>query len=506
MPPIAPDAPNRRALILPGGGMRVAYQAGAVQALHEAGLRFSHADGTSGGLMNLAALLSGVAPADLAQRWRTLRPTAFISPLSLRAYLSFPNLPALGDFDGVRTHVFPHLGIDVARIRKAKAVSAHFNVCDFAQKVVKAVPAGEIEEPLLLAGLSLPLFTPAVQYGGTTWTDAVWIRDSNLLQAVRDGANELWLIWCIGNTPRFNTGFLNQYVHMIEMSAIGWLNGELAEIARLNQAIAGGEAPYGHKAPIVVHLVKPEYPLPLDPAYVAGKVSGDALVDQGYMDASRYLARRAAGGVALDASATRMTEPMAGVSFREKMAGRICFGTDDPDRGDRDPNATPIVLEATIDIRDVAAFVGSADHRSAMAAHLYSPRLGFTLPATTSNFQLFCPTDDPGLTEMVYEMGFRREGKQYWFSGRKTVRKGRFWRLWRDTTTLFVRVHEGEDRSGKIVAAGILRLGALDFATLLTTLHCRDAQGFLSRLHAIVVFTGFFSRELWYTYGPGSRK
>lgn len=48
MPPIAPDAPNRRALILPGGGMRVAYQAGAVQALHEAGLRFSHADGTSG--------------------------------------------------------------------------------------------------------------------------------------------------------------------------------------------------------------------------------------------------------------------------------------------------------------------------------------------------------------------------------------------------------------------------------------------------------------------------
>ena len=39
----------RRSLVLAGGGMRVAYQAGALAALEEAGLRFHHADGTSGG-------------------------------------------------------------------------------------------------------------------------------------------------------------------------------------------------------------------------------------------------------------------------------------------------------------------------------------------------------------------------------------------------------------------------------------------------------------------------
>ena len=49
------------ALILAGGGIRVAWQAGAVQALHESGLRFSHGDGTSGGIFTLGMLMSGVA-------------------------------------------------------------------------------------------------------------------------------------------------------------------------------------------------------------------------------------------------------------------------------------------------------------------------------------------------------------------------------------------------------------------------------------------------------------
>ena len=55
------DGP-RRSLVLAGGGIRVAYQAGVLVALEEAGLRFQHADGTSGGTFNLAMLLSGLTP------------------------------------------------------------------------------------------------------------------------------------------------------------------------------------------------------------------------------------------------------------------------------------------------------------------------------------------------------------------------------------------------------------------------------------------------------------
>ncbi len=43
-----------RSLVLAGGGMRVAWQAGVVKALHDAGLTFDHVDGTSGGIMTTA--------------------------------------------------------------------------------------------------------------------------------------------------------------------------------------------------------------------------------------------------------------------------------------------------------------------------------------------------------------------------------------------------------------------------------------------------------------------
>ncbi len=500
VPHIAPARRNRKALILPGGGMRVAYQAGAIQRLHEEGLRFSHGDGTSGGLMNLGALMSGVAPDDLAKRWRSLRARGFISPLSLRGYLEFPDLKAFGDFDGIRGYVYPHLGIDATRINAAEKVRARFNICDFDEKAVFAVPHEEITEDQLLAGMSLPMFTPAVEAKGTTWTDAVWIKDSNLLQAVADGANELWVVWCIGNTPAWKNGMLNQYVHMIEMAAVGALNAEMAEIERLNARIEAGETPFGHKKPIRVHLIRPELPIPLDPDYVSGKVSGHALVDQGYADASAYLAGKVAEGVPLDGSATKTAAPKPGVTFRETMKGRLLFGTDDAEAGWKNRNAIPVMLNATINIRDIEDFVDDPEHRGAMAAHIYSPRLGHVRPATHANFQLFAPTDDPGLTHMTYQTGVMLDGNQHFLSGRKHVRRGPPWKMWKETTTLYVHLHEGADESGPVVAAGILRLGLLDFMDLMATLSARDCEGLWQKLKALGRFAGFFAGTLLETY------
>src|SRR5947199_6744010 len=112
----APHDANRHALILPGGGMRVAYQAGALKALYDHGLRFSFADGASGGTMNLAALLSGVTPDDLCRRWRSLDVAGFVSPRPLKAYFRFPAIGAFGGFAGIKKEVFPHLGIDLGRL------------------------------------------------------------------------------------------------------------------------------------------------------------------------------------------------------------------------------------------------------------------------------------------------------------------------------------------------------------------------------------------------------
>ena len=496
---IAPPEPNRRALILPGGGMRVAYQAGALKALHDHGLRFSFADGASGGTMNLAALLSGITPDDLCGRWRTLHVQGFISLRPLSAYLRFPAIGAFGDFDGIQGRVFPHLGIDIDKARRATTIRAMFNVCDFDDKVVVSIPQAEMSMELLLAGISLPLVTPAVHYKGRTYTDAVWIRDSNLMETVRAGANDIWVIWCIGNTPEFKNGLIEQYVHMIEMSALGALHAELAEIAALNASIARGERPHGHDVPIVVHIVKPTYPIPLDTDFMAGRIDGSTLVDTGYRDAAVYLKTMIPTGVPLTPASTKMTPQGQGVSFRETMTGRVTFGVTDPVAGADNVAAIPVVLKATIDIRDITTFVTDPTHTGDLTGHLYAPRAGFTLPATSGVFRLFSPGPDADATEMVYEMAYMRDGKPCYFRGRKTVRIGPPWRGWRDTTTLYVTLHE-IDADGPVIAAGILRLNMFDLFALLGTLHAVNCERLAQTWHAVTGFAGFFTRELWRTY------
>ena len=338
----------RRSLILAGGGMRVAYQAGVLLALEEEGLTFFHADGTSGGTINLAMLLSGLTPAEMCERWRSLDVRGFVSFLRLKKYLRGLSWPAFGGADGLRRRVYPHLGIDVERIRAASGIEGTFNVCDYEEKTNWAVSHREVDEDLLVAGVSLPMLMPPVRRDGRLYVDSVWIKDANPSEAVRRGAEELWLVWCIGNTTTYRDGAFNQYVHMIEMSADGGLNEELAHL----RAELGPELP-------ALHVIKPEYPLPLDPDFYLGRIDANALVAMGYRDAKRYLANRSPNGVAWDPGATKMRDQPPGAAFVDKLDG----------------------AEIRVDIRDIERFF--AGDRTGDAVAMVKGR-----PAKSGSFAL----------------------------------------------------------------------------------------------------------------------
>lgn len=296
--------------MLAGGGMRVAWQTGVVKALAEEGLRFDHIDGTSGGILTTAMLLSGQAPDEMVRRWSALKVSDFSSGLPLTDYLKGPwSLPALGDADGIRGKVFPALGIDAARIRSS-ALEGTFNVADFTHKRSVAFDAASIDLELLAAGMSLPIFMTPLRRDGLVYTDAVWIRDANVSEALRRGAEEIWLVWCIGNTGYWGDGPLEQYVHMIEMSATGAL------LADFREAAAAGRD-------FVLHVIKPEHPLPLDPDYFVGRISTDSLMAMGYRDARRYLSTMTASGLPADATCTAMTEPAPGVRYVEQLRAEV---------------------------------------------------------------------------------------------------------------------------------------------------------------------------------------
>ncbi|MFB1480720.1 patatin-like phospholipase family protein [Corallococcus sp. RDP092CA] len=147
----AAEAP-RRSLVLAGGGMRVAWQAGVLRALTDARLSFAHADGTSGGILTLAMWLSGQSPAEMCERWRTLDVKDFVSLMPLDDYARPWSLTALGDAEGLSQRVFPHLGVEVDAIRANRERAGTFNVCDFARKTNEAVPHTDVDRDLLVAG------------------------------------------------------------------------------------------------------------------------------------------------------------------------------------------------------------------------------------------------------------------------------------------------------------------------------------------------------------------
>jgi patatin-like phospholipase len=355
-PPLAADddeGGRRRSLLLAGGGIRVAYQAGVLLALEEAGLSFHHADGTSGGTFNLAMLLSGVAPGEACRRWRALNVRAFATPWPVRRLLSGPPYPALGSSEGIRHRVLPALGVDVERIRGAQGIEGTFNVCDYAAKECIAVAHTEADLDLLTAGVTLPVFSPAVRRAGRTLVDAVWIKDTNLAEALRRGAEELWLVWCIGNHGVYRDGAFQQYVHMIEIAANGALQEELALVRERGARL---------------HVIRPRVPLPLDPDFFFGRVDAATLIAMGYRDAAAYLDAPHADGVPADGTATRMADPVPGVAFRERLDG------------------DGVTLHLGWEIDDIEAFAG--DPAGTLVGDVSHEALGSRRPARSGAFRV----------------------------------------------------------------------------------------------------------------------
>ena len=304
-----------RSLILAGGGARLSYQAGVIIALEEEGLSFSHFDGTSGGIFNAAMLSSEIEPRDMALRWRKVNVMNFSSLLSFKNYFSKKTFAAFGDADGIINKVYPALGIDVAKMNANNSIDATFNVCNFSKKTIEVFSNKNVTLQHLVAGMSLPIFMPAIKIDGDWYSDAVWIKDANITEALRRNLNEIWLVWAIGNSHEFLNGTFNQYVHMIEMSADGGLLLELEQIGKFNIE--------NNSKKVILHVIKPEFPLPLDPDLMLNKITIDELINRGYADAKSYLQSKSEKGVIPDYKASLMNEPGISFNFRSQFTGII---------------------------------------------------------------------------------------------------------------------------------------------------------------------------------------
>jgi predicted acylesterase/phospholipase RssA len=496
---VATAAPGpQRSLILAGGGMRVAYQAGVLRALSEAGLSFSHADGTSGGTINLAMLLSGLSPVEMCDRWRTLRVKDFVSFMPVQDYLKAWNLPAFGDAKGIREGVFPHLGIKVEKIRAATTMLGTFNVCNYTRKTSEVIPHQQIDLDLLVAGISLPIYMPPVAKDGSLYLDSVWIKDANLMEAVRRGSEELWVVWCIGNINQYKNGIFNQYVHMIELSANGHLFEEFQLINEINARIRQGETVYGHTRPICLHLIKPAYALPLDPDFYLGRIDAATLIDMGYSDAKQYLRQMTPDGLPFEPEVTKMLDEGVGISFRLPMAGTVALGEADAVKGAA--AGTEFSLRAAVSIHDLQSFMRDPEHAAVVHGDLSFGPYGENVPAKDGVFKLI-PSGVSSKTKLIIcELGFEHGGTEFYLAGKGEMKGDALSDLVKDACVLEVQLHQGSGKDGPVAGAGILRMRFSELIHAVSSVHVTNAGSAEEEARALFDFGRFFLGAVWDRY------
>ena len=126
-------------------------------------------------------------------------------------------------------------------------------------------------------------------------------------------------------------------------------------------------------------------------------------------------------------------------------------------------------------------------------------------------FNLFVDAE-PGVKHMLYRLFFRDGvGHPLTMTGYKLVRDDAGFDVWRDTTTLFTRVLRGhvepaDDGAAELVASGVLRIRARDFAKQLTTFRV-SGRGAGSALGALARFGWIFLGQLAeaYLFSKGRR-
>jgi predicted acylesterase/phospholipase RssA len=494
------SSPRRRALILAGGGIKVAFQAGVLQVwLDEAGLEFDLADGASGGTFNLAMWVQGMSGTEIADNWRKLPADAGVDP----NWHEYPKLfmgESLMKLDKFRDRVFPLWGLDWDKINASQR-EASFNVYNFSNHELEILEPSQMDAEFLVACVSLPMWFPPVRKNGQIYIDPVYITDANLEEAIRRGADELWVIWTVSERGEWNDGFVNQYFQVIETAAVGRYKQVLARIAASNAAIAAGDhGEFGR--PIEVKELRDEVPL----QYLIN-LSSDRLheaVERGVQAGRRWCL---AHGIPIEPE-PETAAPGPSLRFTEEMKGFVTLGESDFDRGYREGKGsrTHLMVHLTIEADNVNRFVVDARHEASVTGYVECDALGGRLPIEAgSTFNLFTDEGDPRSKRMLYRLFFTDgQGRQLTLGGHKEVHDDPRDDLFADTTTLYTRILAGHvsadgDAGAQVVGAGIIRIQLLDFLRQLTTF--RTSGGSVTeQASALTRFGRLFLGSLWDVY------
>lgn len=504
---------KKRSLMLAGGGLKVCFQAGVMQVwLDEAGLTFDHVDGASGGVFNLAMMCQGMSGLEIANNWRNTNPREGIS-LNIKELPKLAYAESMFTLDAYREHVFPGWGLDWDKL-KASDLNATFNVFNFTRKELQVIEPKDMSQEMLCACVSLPMWFPPVRMNGETYLDAVYMTDANIDEAIRRGADELWIIWTVSEKDEWNPGFVATYFQIIETTADGHYKASLKRVRENNEAIAaGGQGEYGRH--IEIRELKADVAL-----HYLIDLSQDRMTEAVNLGVERARQWCRDNNIPLTELPgdypTDVHEAHTKISFTEEMKGYYTRGEMDYDKGFKEgrENGKNIMFHLTITVDGVNRFVTDPAHDTQdIVGYVECDDLGGRLPVEKGVFNLFVDEADPSVKKMLYRLFFRKpDGEALTLSGHKIIKDDPGFDLWHDTTTLYTRILRGHispeeekalEQSGQLEQAvcgsGIIVIPFFSFLKQLTTFRA-EGPTLSDRTSAMARFGRLFMGKLWDVY------
>jgi predicted acylesterase/phospholipase RssA len=497
---------SKRALILAGGGLKVCYQAGVLQVwLDEAGLTFDHADGASGGCLNLAMYCQGMSGRQIADNWRQLDP---FLPVGVNLTGVYPFSSSMFTYDQFRTRVLPFWGLDFGKVRSSQR-SASFNVFNFSKKDLEVLSPAQMTEDFLIASVSLPMWFPPVKINGQTYFDAVYITDANVEETVARGADELWAIWTVSRRDEWRDGFVNEYFQIIETVADTNFFRYWARLDASNAKIAAGQpGEFGRR--IDLKLIEAEVPV-----HYLLNFSRDRMaeaVNQGVEDARAWCRARNIPLTAGPAYPPAAPAPATSLQFTEEMKGFVVRGAAAGDRAAYEQAAArgkqangALMFHLDVIVSDVDRFITSPSHQARAVGYVDAAMYGGKRPVTDGSVQLLVDAGDPTRKQMKYHLLFTgADGHDYTLTGFKDISGHSPADAWPETTTLYTQIltgHAADGAGGPVDASGVLVIRPEDFLFHQLFSFRVDGPTLAARTQAMARFGAMFFGKLWDVYG-----
>jgi cholesterol oxidase len=188
----------------------------------------------------------------------------------------------------------------------------------------------------------------------------------------------------------------------------------------------------------------------------------------------------------------------SGVQFTETMRGfASTSAVDDYTAGFEQGKAddSPLEFTVTVTADDVDRLVEEPEHEARLEGTVTAPALSATpMKVESGRFNLLTrDADHAGARQMLYAMPLvTDDGRRFHLEGFKQIHDDKGLDLWKDTTTLYVTVHEGGE-DGPVAAKGIVTIHVADFAKQMTTMR--------GGLGALATFSRMFAGSLNESFG-----